>query len=113
MNLLIDELFKKARSNDENVSSNAITDLSFALEMHAWRLSKDDKISRYDSLVSQEVIELDIDESSQAEIVNFLRDEVENGSKLTTNLLFAMGLASAKLGLLPLIDIMEKHLDSI
>ena len=111
MKRIIDELFKKAKSQDKKVSSNAITDLSFILEIHAWNLPKEDRMSRYSLLVSQEVIEAELDESEQAEVVKFLSDEIENGSELTAGLLFAMGQSSAKVGLLPLIHIIEQCLE--
>jgi hypothetical protein len=111
MKRIIDELFKKAKSQDKKVSSNAITDLSFILEIHAWNLPKEDRMSRYSLLVSQEVIEAELDESEQAEVVKFLSDEIENGSEFTAGLLFAMGQSSAKVGLLPLIHIIEQCLD--
>lgn len=111
MKRIIDELFKKAKSPDKKVGSDAVTALSCILEMHAWNLPKDDRMSRFSLLVPQEVIEADLDESEQLEVVKFLSNEIENGSELTAGLLFAMGQSSAKVGLLPLIHIIEQCLD--
>lgn len=111
MNHLVYELFKKAKSEDEEVSSNAVTDLSFILEMNSWRLSKDQRMSRYGVLVSQDVIEIEIDEHDEAEIVEFLHDQIEKGHKFTSGMLFAIGQATCKVGLRPLIYLLEQHLD--
>ena len=111
MNRIIDELFNKAKSQDKKISSNAVTALSFILEIHAWNIPKEDRMSRYSLFVPQEVVEAELDESEQAEVVKFLSDEIENGSELTAGLLFAMGQSSAKVGLLPLIHIIEQCLD--
>jgi hypothetical protein len=111
MKRIIDELFKKAKSQDKKISSNAVTALSFILEIHAWNIPKEDRMSRYSLFVPQEVVEAELDESEQAEVVKFLSDEIENGSELTAGLLFAMGQSSAKVGLLPLIHIIEQCLD--
>jgi hypothetical protein len=111
MNRIIDELFKKVKSQDKKISSNAVTALSFILEIHAWNIPKEDRMSRYSLFVPQEVVEAELDESEQAEVVKFLSDEIENGSEFTAGLLFAMGQSSAKVGLLPLIHIIEQCLD--
>jgi hypothetical protein len=111
MKRIIDELFKKAKSQDKKISSNAVTALSFILEIHAWNIPKEDRMSRYSLFVPQEVVEAELDESEQAEVVKFLSDEIENGSELTAGLLFAMGQSSAKVGLLPLIHIIEQCLE--
>ena len=111
MKRIIDELFKKAKSQDKKISSNAVTALSFILEIHAWNIPKEDRMSRYSLFVPQEVVEAELDESEQAEVVKFLSDEIENGSELTAGLLFAMGQSPAKVGLLPLIHIIEQCLD--
>ena len=111
MKRIIDELFKKAKSQDKKISSNAVTALSFILEIHAWNIPKEDRMSRYSLFVPQEVVEAELDESEQAEVVKFISDEIENGSELTAGLLFAMGQSSAKVGLLPLIHIIEQCLE--
>jgi hypothetical protein len=111
MKRIIDELFKKAKSQDKKISSNAVTALSFILEIHAWNIPKEDRMSRYSLFVPQEVVEAELDESEQAEVVKFLSDEIENGSEFTAGLLFAMGQSSAKVGLLPLIHIIEQCLE--
>jgi hypothetical protein len=111
MKRIIDELFKKVKSQDKKISSNAVTALSFILEIHAWNIPKEDRMSRYSLFVPQEVVEAELDESEQAEVVKFLSDEIENGSELTAGLLFAMGQSSAKVGLLPLIHIIEQCLE--
>lgn len=111
MNHLIYELFNKARSENEKVSSNAITDLCCILEMNTWGLSKDKKITRYGGLVSQAVIEIEIDKDDEAEIVDFIHHEITNGNKFTSNLLFAMGQSSSKVALEPLIDVIVQYLD--
>ena len=111
MNRIIDELFNKVKSQDKKISSNAVTALSFILEIHAWNIPKEDRMSRYSLFVPQEVVEAELDESEQAEVVKFISDEIENGSELTAGLLFAMGQSPAKVGLLPLIHIIERYLD--
>jgi len=111
MKRIIDELFKKVKSQDKKISSNAVTALSFILEIHAWNIPKEDRMSRYSLFVPQEVVEAELDESEQAEVVKFISDEIENGSEFTAGLLFAMGQSSAKVGLLPLIHIIEQCLD--
>ena len=111
MKRIIDELFKKVKSQDKKISSNAVTALSYILEIHAWNIPKEDRMSRYSLFVPQEVVEAELDESEQAEVVKFICDEIENGSELTAGLLFAMGQSSAKVGLLPLIHIIEQCLE--
>lgn len=111
MNHLIYELFEKTKSEEEKVSSNAVTDLCCILEMKSWHMSKDTRISRFGGLVSQAVIDIEIDEDDEVEIVKKLHNEIVSGNKLTYSMLFALGKASCKVGLKPLIDIIEQHLD--
>lgn len=111
MNNLIYQIFEKTKSEDEKVSSNAVTDLCCILEMNTWHMSKDTKISRFGGLVSQAVIDIEIDEHDEVEIVKHLHTEIVNGNKFTSSMLFALGQASCKVGLRPLIDIIKQHLD--
>lgn len=111
MNYLVYQLFDKAKSENEKVSNNAVTDLCCILEMNTWNLPKDKSLSKYGGLVSQDVIELEINKHDEVEIVEFIHNEIVNGNKLTSNLLFAMGQASCEVAIMPLIDVIKKHLD--
>ena len=66
MNHLINELFVNIKSDDERVRSNAITDISFILEINSWQLPLDERLSRYDSLIKQELITINLTESEEA-----------------------------------------------
>jgi hypothetical protein len=63
MNHLINELFVNIKSDDERVRSNAITDISFILEINSWQLPLDERLSRYDSLIKKELITINLTES--------------------------------------------------
>ncbi len=107
---IINELFDRIKFNKDQVGDNAVTDLSFVLEMHAWHLSKEAKISRYESLVHQKLIDLDLDENTIKEVLDFLKGEIKNKSHLTPGLLFAMGQTSCDVGILPLTNVLESSL---
>ncbi len=109
MNHLINELFVNIKSDDERVRSNAITDISFILEINSWQLPLDKRMSRYESLIKQELININLTESEEAEIVEFLQREITDSNKSTSSLLFTIGKASSKTGLLPLLDIIQNY----
>ena len=112
MHFLIAKLFQDIRSEDKKISEDAAIDLSVILEMHAWNLSKEQRESRYDSLVThQELFNLELDDSSLMEIVKFMQSEIENGNWLKSSLLSSMGRASARIGLIPLIETIENEIE--
>ena len=111
MDNLIYQIFEKTKSKDEKVSSNAVTDLCCILEINSWHMSEDMRASRFGGLVSQAVIDVEIDEHHEVEIVNFLYSEIVNGNKLISSMLFTLGQASSKTALRPLINIIEQRLD--
>lgn len=107
MNHLINELFVNIKSDDEGVRSNAITDISFILEINSWQLPLDKRMSKYESLIKQELININLTKSEEAEIVEFLQREITDSNKSTSSLLFTIGKASSKTGLIPLLDIIQ------
>ena len=112
MNTIIDKLFERVRSKEERerVRYDAVTDLAFILEMDDWNLSKDARMSRYESLVSKEIIELELDESELKRIVEFFEHEINNGSFY---ILSAMGKAYSKIGLIPLLNVINNNLHKL
>jgi len=112
MNTIVSKLLEKVNSNEERVREDAVTDISFLLEMHAWNLSKDDKINRYESLVKKEIIELELNNNELKEIVNFLKQQIESNSDLSSSMLCAIGESSSHIGLEPLLDIINSNLSS-
>ena len=109
MNHLINELFVNIKSDDERVRSNAVTDISFILEINSWQLPLDERLSRYDSLIKQELITINLTESEEAEIVEFLKREITDSNRTKSSLLFTIGKSSSKIGLLALLDIIENY----
>ncbi len=109
MNTIIDKLFERTRSKEERVRYDAVTDLSFILEIDAWNLSQDARMNRYESLVSKEIIELELDKKELKRIVDFFEHEINTGSRLSSNMLFAMGKASSNIGLKPLLSAIDKN----
>ncbi len=109
MNHLINELFVNIKSDDEGVRSNAITDISFILEINSWQLPLDKRMSKYESLIKQELININLTKSEEAEIVEFLQREITDSNKSTSSLLFTIGKASSKTGLIPLLDIIQNY----
>lgn len=112
MNTIVNQLLEKVNSNEERVRQDAVTDISFILEMHAWNLSKDSKINRYKSLVRREIIELELNNNQLKEIVNFLKNKIESNNNLSSSIIFAIGKASSNIGLEVLLDIINKKLSS-
>lgn len=112
MNYLMNELFTNIKSDDEHIRSNAITDISFILEINSWQLPLDNRMSRYNRLVKEELININLTESEEAEIVEFLQREITDSNKSTSSLsslLFTIGKASSKIALLPLLDIIQNY----
>lgn len=112
MNYLINELFTNIKSDDEHIRSNAITDISFILEINSWQLPLENRMSRYNRLVKEELININLTESEEAEIVEFLQIEITDSNKSTSSLsslLFTIGKASSKIALLPLLDIIQNY----
>lgn len=106
MNSIVNELFIQIQSNE----ASAVTEISFVLEMHAWGLSNNARVSRYESLVRRELIDFNLGRSSIMEIVDFLKNEIQSKNPLTYGLLFAIGKTSCDIGILPLLDIFESRL---
>ncbi|MEH1941879.1 MAG: hypothetical protein V7L01_16900 [Nostoc sp.] len=109
MNHLINELFVKIKSDDERVRSNAITDISFILEINSWQLPLEKRMSRYHGLIKQELININLADNEEAEIVEFLQREIIDSNKLKSSLLFTIGKASSKTGLILLLDIIQNY----
>lgn len=110
MKSIVRKLLDNIESEDKTLSENSVTEISFLLEMHSWNLTRDDRSSRYGSLTSQNLIEIEIDEDEQLEIVCFLRDAIAVDNDLNSGLIFAMGQSPAKLGLIPAIQVTERYL---
>lgn len=109
MNHLINELFKKIKSDDEHIRSNAITDISLVLEMNSWQLPLEKRMSRYRILIKEELININLSQSEEAEIIEFLQKEIIDLNKSTYSLLFTIGKASSSTGLAPLLDIIKNY----
>ncbi|MBD2593639.1 hypothetical protein H6G74_04755 [Nostoc spongiaeforme FACHB-130] len=109
MNHLINELFKKIKSDDERIRSNAITDISLVLEMNSWQLPLEKRMSRYRILIKEELININLSQSEEAEIIEFLQKEITEFNKSTYSLLFTIGQASSSTGLAPLLDIIKNY----
>ena len=109
MKSVIYDLIERVQSEDERIASNAITDLSFLLEMHSWNLSDEDRIEKYDSLTSREVIATKFEKGDEIEIMNFLKKEISNDNKFKAGLLFAIGQSSAKAGIPSLLEVLNDH----
>ncbi|MDZ8032172.1 hypothetical protein [Nostoc sp. DedSLP04] len=109
MNHLINELFVKIKSDDERVRSNAITDISFILEINSWQLPLEKRMSRYHGLIKHELININLADNEEAEIVEFLQREIIYSNKLKSSLLFTIGKASSKTGLILLLDIIQNY----
>lgn len=109
MNHLIHELFVKIKSDDKHIRGNAITDISFVLEMNSWQLPLEERMSKYDIYIEQELININLSQSEEAEIVEFLQREIINLNKSTSSLLFTIGKASSKTALIPLLDIIQNY----
>lgn len=115
MNPLVIKIFDRVHSEDEEVRSYAVTDLSFLLEMYQWNLSKEARRNRYEDLVTEDIIELELDETELQEIVEFLKREIEKGEEdreLSSCMLFAMGKAPSSVGIKPLLEVVQNKLDS-
>jgi hypothetical protein len=95
------------KSDDERTRSNAITDISFVLEMNLRELPIEEKISRYGSLVEECLININLTEIEEAEILEILQKEIIDSNVETSSLLFAIGKASQKNGLLSLLTIIQ------
>ncbi|MEH2292110.1 hypothetical protein [Nostoc sp.] len=109
MNHLINEIFVNIKSDDEHICSNAITDISFILEIYSWQLPQDKRRSRYESLIKQELIDINLTENEESEIVEFLQRQIIDSNKFTSSLLFTIGKTSSKTGLVPLLDIIQNY----
>ncbi len=107
MNTIIDKLLVQAISNEEKVKNNAVLELGCILEMDDWNLSKDARMNRYESFISKEIIELELDESELKRIVKFFEHEINKGSFY---LLSPMRKASSKIGLIPLLNVIDNNL---
>lgn len=110
MNHLIHEFLQQVCTADEKTSSNAITHLSYILEMNSWKLSYDERIDRFGGVIAQELIKLQIDQSDEVEIIEALTSRIVPGNKLASALLFAIGQGSASVALRPLIKVIERQL---
>ncbi|MBH8566282.1 hypothetical protein I8748_29695 [Nostoc sp. CENA67] len=73
MNHLINELLKNIKSDDEHIRSNAITDISLILEMNSWQLPLEKRMSRYRILIKEELININLSQSEEAKIVEFIQ----------------------------------------
>jgi|GEM_PF-4258113 len=112
MNNLINQLFIRAKSEDQKVSSDAITALCCILEIKSWNLSKNKRYGRYSTYLSADIIELEIiDEQDEIAIIEFLCTEVLKDNQCKSSILFAIGKATCKVALRPLIDKIEKQID--
>ena len=107
MNSLVLKIFDRVRSEDERVRSRAVTDLGLILEMYQWNLSKEARRNRYEDLLTEDIIELDLDENELTEIVEFLKGEIEKDSDLSSSMLFAMGKAPSSVGIKPLLEVVQ------
>ena len=112
MNSLVLKIFDRVRSEDERVRSRAVTDLGLILEMYQWNLSKEARRNRYEDLLTEDIIELDLDENELTEIVEFLKGEIEKDSDLSSSMLFAMGKAPSSVGIKPLLEVVQNKLES-
>jgi hypothetical protein len=109
MNYLIHKVLAEIKSSNEDIRSNAITNISLILEMNSWKFPLERRMSKYDRLIKQELMNINLTESEETKIVDFLQTEVVNCNKSTHNLLFAIGKASSKAGLIPLLDIIQNN----
>lgn len=111
MNYVINDLLTKVMSDNAKVSEKAIIDISVIIEMHSWHLSAEERRIRFGSLVSQNVLDIYINENEETEIIKFIANAIANGSPMTSSLLSIIGHANAKVALLPLTEIIEKYFD--
>ena len=111
MNSVIKDLLTKILSDNTKISDNAIIDISVIIEMHTWHLSAEERQIRFGSLVSQNILNIYINETDETEIVKFLVNAIGNSSGITSSLLSIIGHANAKVALLPLTETIEKYFE--
>ncbi len=110
MNAKIAELMEQIQSCDEISRRNAITDIGLILEMHSWKLSRNERFDNYEDLLSSDLIELSLNEADIFEITTCLQEKIEEKNKDSGSLVSAIGYASARSGLLPLVKSLKSSI---
>lgn len=111
MNSAVQKSLSLIESKDPKARSNAITDIALILEMHSWELNYDQRLSRYNSFLSDNLIKIILDKQDQKEIVVFLESLILKQDKLSSSLIWAIGKSTPDIGLILLLEIIEyQHL---
>lgn len=107
MNSAVLEVMSRLKSGDTDTRSNAVTDLALLLEMHSWELDYEQRISRYETLLSGNLIGVNLNKQEQEEVIDFMKALVLNQDSLSSSLIWAIGKSTPSVGLGSTLEIID------
>jgi hypothetical protein len=103
----LQEIISQVKPGNSEVRSGAITDLALLLEMQAYELSYDQRISRYSAFLGDSLVKLTLNKQDQRELVDFIKTLILNQDELNSSLIWAIGKCTPDVGLTPILEIVD------